>query len=74
MKYIPDILCILCYLIICTSCVNIVVTIGSRMNIAEYIIVAIGNLELYNLNHLKLSQLLIDGDVESNPGPVDNKA
>jgi O-acetyl-ADP-ribose deacetylase (regulator of RNase III) len=30
------------------------------------------DLELYSLNHLKLSQLLIDGDVESNPGPVDN--
>ena len=30
------------------------------------------NLELYLLNHLKLAQLLIDGDVESNPGPVTN--
>ena len=30
------------------------------------------NLEQYHLNHLKLLQLLLDGDVESNPGPVDN--
>ena len=30
------------------------------------------NLELYDLSHLKLSQLIIDGDVESNPGPVNN--
>ena len=29
-------------------------------------------LERYCLNHLKLGQLLIDGDVESNPGPVNN--
>ena len=30
------------------------------------------DLELYLLNHLRLFQLLIDGDVESNPGPIDN--
>ena len=29
-------------------------------------------LELYLLSHLKLAQLLVDGDVESNPGPVGN--
>ena len=28
--------------------------------------------EMYHLNHLKLAQLLIDGDVESNPGPVND--
>ena len=60
-------------MIICTSCVYIAVNISSRMNIAENIIAIIVNLELYSLSHLKLSQLLIDGDVESNPGPVDNK-
>ena len=27
-------------------------------------------LQMYHMNHLKLAQLLIDGDVESNPGPV----
>ena len=26
----------------------------------------------YNLNFLKLKQLLIDGDIESNPGPTQN--
>ena len=26
----------------------------------------------YNLNFLKLKHLLIDGDVESNPGPTQN--
>ena len=26
----------------------------------------------YNLNFLKLKQLLVDGDVESNPGPTQN--
>ena len=30
------------------------------------------NLELYNLSFLKLTQLIVDGDVESNPGPVTN--
>ena len=29
-------------------------------------------LEMYLLNHLKLAQLLIDGDIESHPGPVTN--
>ena len=31
------------------------------------------NLELYNLSFLKLTQLIVDGDVESNPGPVTNR-
>ena len=26
----------------------------------------------YNLNFLKLKQLLVDGDIESNPGPLQN--
>ena len=30
------------------------------------------NPEMYHLSHLKFAQLLIDGDIESNPGPVDN--
>ena len=30
------------------------------------------NLELYDLSFLKLDQLIIDGDVECNPGPVNN--
>ena len=32
----------------------------------------LNSLELYLLNHLKLAQLLVDGDVEWNPGPVTN--
>ena len=31
------------------------------------------NLELYNLSFLKLNQLIVDGDVETNPGPVTNR-
>ena len=31
------------------------------------------NLELYNLSFLKLNQLIVDGDVESNPGPTQNR-
>ena len=89
-KCILDIFCIFCilcdYVIICTSCISIAVNISSKMNIAAYIITTIvATLELYSLSHLKLSQLLmvvlmilmvvtIDCDVESNLGPVDNKA
>ena len=29
-------------------------------------------LELYSVHHIKLILLLVDGDIESNPGPVDN--
>ena len=31
-----------------------------------------GDLEIYDVSFLNVSQLLVDGDVESNPGPTDN--
>ena len=60
----------LCNAIICTMSINIIIELSTRANIVEHIHVAIDNLEFYSLSHLKLAQLLIDGDVESNPGPV----
>ena len=71
-KFTKNFLCCLCNVIILGSCVNIIIELSSRTNYAEHIYAGVANLELYSLSHLKLSQLLIDGDVESNPGPVDN--
>ena len=42
------------------------------MNSATHLDSSKLDLELYSLNHLKLTQLLIDGDVEANPGPVNH--
>ena len=61
---------IICITVICCSCINICINVCSRMISATYFNSCKLNLELYSLNHLKLIQLLIDGDVESNPGPV----
>ena len=41
-------------------------------NIVNHVNNALDYLQMYSLHHLKLIQLLIDGDVESNPGPVTN--
>ena len=57
----------LCRVLIFTTCLKIVIEISSRYNES---CATTSNLELYNLCHLKLAQLLIDGDIESNPGPV----
>ena len=64
----------LCNAIICTMSICIIIELSTRVNIDEHIQAAIDFmlLELYSLNHLKLAQLLMDGDVESNPGPVTN--
>ena len=65
--------CLLCYLyniVICSSCLYIGINLLSRMN---NINCGLHDLELYNVSFLKLSQLLLDGDVESNPGPMKKK-
>ena len=63
---------LLCFLFICTACVKIGVLLGSRIDYGGHIHATIVNLQLYSVSHLKLAQLLLDGDVESNPGPVTN--
>ena len=73
-KFTKNFLCCLCNVIILGSCVNIIIELSSRANYAEHIYSSVANLELYSLSHLKLSQLLVDGDVESNPGPVNNNS
>ena len=71
-KCIQKFSCFLCNFIICTSCVNIALAIHSKMNNVQHINALTVSLELYSLCHLKLAQLLVDGDIEANPGPVDN--
>ena len=63
---------IICITVICYSCINVCVNVCSRMNSATHLDSSKLDLELYSLNHLKLTQLLIDGDVEANPGPVNH--
>ena len=58
--------------IICTSIVKIGNDVSLRFSNNYHVNATTSNLELYSLCHLKLSQLLLDGDVESNPGPVNN--
>ena len=59
--------CDLLNFIIFSSCVCIGNSILYRMNVAYC---GLHDLESYNVSFLKLSQLLLAGDVESNPGPV----
>ena len=54
-------------IIICSSCMYIGIDIMSRINNAYS---GLHYLESYSVSFLKLSQLLLAGDVESNPGPV----
>ena len=58
-----------CNIIICSSSVYIGIDILSRMNNSYC---GLHDLESYSVSFLKLSQLLLAGDVESNPGPVNN--
>ena len=52
--------------VILSSCICIGNDILSRMNVT----CGLHDLESYSVSFLKLSQLLLAGDVESNPGPV----
>ena len=58
-----------CIVFICTSCMYIGIHTLCRMINA---FCGLHDLESYSVSFLKRSQLLIAGDVESNPGPVDN--
>ena len=71
-KCIQNLFHFLSNVVICCSCISIIAEVSARATNAEHVHIAITTLELYSLSHLKLSQLLIDGDVESNPGPVTN--
>ena len=61
-------LCLICTIIIFSSCVCISMDILSRMKNSY----GLHDLELYSVSFLKLSQLLLAGDIESNPGPVNH--
>ena len=74
-------LCYLCLTVILTSCVaimssNVPSTIVTNVNLQStngHSKCMSKNLELYNLSFLKLNKFIIDGDVECNPGPVNNR-
>ena len=60
-----------CSIIIFSSCIYIAFDILSRINDAY---IGLHDLESYSVSFLKLSQLLLAGDVESNPGPGTNNS
>ena len=65
-------LCTSCNIMIWTSCVYIGIDVISRMKNAKCNSTVLHDSGSYNTSFLKLSQLLLAGDVESNPGPVTN--
>ena len=66
----------LCLVLLLLSCIAFIShSVPTTVNSEGYLQTSnnmLKNLELYNLSFLKLTQLIVDGDVESNPGPVNN--
>ena len=78
MKCIQSLLVYLCNLFIVSCCICIGIDVISRISHCgiptniESNTTVLHDLELYNVSFLKVSQLLVDGGIESNPGPVTN--
>ena len=77
MRFLQHLLSCLCIIFISISCILIGIDVISRMNNVnniEFHPTVSHDLECYNVSFLKLLQLLVHGDVESNPGPVGNRS
>ena len=64
-------ICLTC-VCICFYFVSIIDNHSSKSFTNGFNKTAISDIDSYSVSFLKLGQLLIDGDVESNPGPVTN--
>ena len=78
MQFVQYLLLCLCNIFISISCIYVGIDVISRMNNVvnniEFHPTVSHDLQCYNVSFLKLSQLLVHGDVESNPGPVGNRS